>query len=410
MRRVLAAAALLLGLPLTVAACLWDSDTPESEARGMPEVVSVIAGRFARNPPLFYEMRLSRVSARLRDHPDELAAYDDAGVACDRLGRGDEAVAWMAKKREQLELRDRSRAAVLEQWYRYHANLGTFLAHRWARTGSDRAKLDEVKAARGEIARAIEINPDAHFGRESYQLRALDWIIHPPAVIPGQEFPTLLGAGRSSPMGPKEADKAVRGLAGLVVLGNAWESVDVFNALAVALHYDSVGFPESAEGGRNSLSDLAVLRCRELIDAGKGSMLPGAPSGKALKEELFYPGYVDRRELEVDFATLRADADSWHKARTAFMVERLKAGRHPDTDPGFWAGYREDPAPVLPTKPPGQRRPLGADYWISQFLSVVVLVFLPSFFLAWLAWRLLVRPLRARWWTHSKGLVGDVLD
>jgi tetratricopeptide (TPR) repeat protein len=114
MRRTLAALALLLGLPLAVAACLWDRDTPADEARGMPEVVAVLTGRFARNPPLYYEMRLARVTARLRDHPGDLAAYDDAGVACDRLGRGDEAIAWMEKKRAQLETLDASRPEVKE--------------------------------------------------------------------------------------------------------------------------------------------------------------------------------------------------------------------------------------------------------------------------------------------------------
>ena len=69
MRRVLTAMALLLGLPLSVAACLWDRDTPVDEARGLPEVVAVLTGRFERNPPLFYEMRLERVAAHLRSHP-----------------------------------------------------------------------------------------------------------------------------------------------------------------------------------------------------------------------------------------------------------------------------------------------------------------------------------------------------
>ena len=29
------------------------------------------------------------------------------------------------------------------------------------------------------------------------------------------------------------------------------------------------------------------------------------------------------------------------------MEARLKAGHHPDTDPHFWDGYRETPAPSL---------------------------------------------------------------
>ena len=209
----------------------------------------MLTGRFERNPPLFYEMRLGRVADHLQTHPEDLAAYDDAGVACDRLGRGDEAIAWMEKKRAQLDELDASRPEVKEQRYRYHANLGTFLVHRWARQGADRTKIDEVKAARDEIAKALEINPNAHFGREKYQLRALEWIVDPPKVEAlRRTSPNLLGWSFDDIYGqqtdPKEADDAVRGLAGLVVLGNAWESVDIFHALNVALQRDSLGYRE----------------------------------------------------------------------------------------------------------------------------------------------------------------------
>lgn len=355
MRRASTALALLLGLPLSAAACLWDRDTPADEAKGMPEVVAVLTGRFARNPPLFYEMRLARVTAQLRGHPGDLAAYDDAGVACDRLGDGDEAISWMEKKRAQLEKLDGSRPEVKEQRYRYHANLGTFLVHRWARRGADRARIDEVKAARDEIARALEINPDAHFGREAYQLRALEWIVDPPKAGGSQYLPNLLGWDSGDIYGqqtdPKEADAAARGLTGLVVLGNAWQSVDVFNALNVALQRDSLGYERGREGGRNTLAYLAWLRCRELIDEGKGSMLPGAPKGEALKSLLPRPDFVSAEVLlDSAFLKLRAEADAWQAARTAFMTSRLKEGHHPDTDGSFWAGYAEGPTPGLPRR------------------------------------------------------------
>jgi len=359
MRRALTALALLLGLPLSVAACLWDRDTPSDEAKGLPEVVAVLTGRFPRNPPLFYEMRLARVAARLQEHPEDLGAYDDAGVACDRLGLGDEAVAWMDKKRARLEPLDASRPEVKEQRYRYHANLGTFLVHRWVRRGADRTKIDEVKAARDEIAKALEINPDAHFGREKYQLRALEWVVNPPKAegrqYGSQYLPSLLGWSFDDIYGeqtdPKEADAAVRGLTGLVVLGNAWESIDVFHALNVALQRDSLGYKRGREGGRNTLAYLAWLRCRELVDAGKGSMLPDAPKGEGLKSLLPRPQFV-KAEVLLDpaFRKLRAEADDWQAARAAFVSGRLRQGRHPDTDPRFWDGYKERPAPGLPTR------------------------------------------------------------
>ncbi|MCA1685179.1 MAG: hypothetical protein LC745_04190 [Planctomycetia bacterium] len=307
----------------------------------MPEVVAVLTGRFERNPPLFYERRLARVTARLLSHPEDLAAYDDAGVACDRLGRGDEAISWMVKKKARLDRLDASRPVVKEQLYRFHANSGTFLAHRWVRQGPDRSKLAEMKAARGEIARALAINPDAHFGREKYQALALDWIISPPD-IGLNHLPDLLGWEPQAfvdLVDPVRADEAVRGLAGLVVLRNAWESVDVFYALNVALQHDTLGYGKDRDGGRNSLAYFAWLRCRELIDTGKGSMHPGAAKGEALKAFVYKPEFVGAEALlDPTFSNLRAEADAWQSTRTAFMTKRLKGGRHPDTDPDFWRG------------------------------------------------------------------------
>jgi hypothetical protein len=389
MRRTLTALALLLGLPLSVAACLWDRDTPVDEARGLPEVVAVLTGRFERNPPPFYEMRLARVTAHLQSHPGDLAAYDDAGVACDRLGRGDEAISWMDKKRAQLSRRDVANHEVREQFYRYHANLGTFLVHRWARQGADRTRIDEVKAARSEIIKAIEINRNAHFGREKYQLRALTWIIDPPSTAGQQYLPNLLG-WEPHPLGnmtdPTVADQAVRGLAGLIVLGNAWESIDIFHALNVALQHDTMGFDQDRNGGRNTLAYLAWLRCRELIDAGKDSILPDAPKGEALKSMLPRPDFVMAEKLlDPAFVKLRAEANAWQAARTAFMVERLKEGRHPDTDPHFWDGYTERPAPGLPMI----SVPDAYQMWrrMQERLALIVVLGVPVLVIVWLAGR-----------------------
>ena len=44
---------------------------------------------------------------------------------------------------------------------------------------------------------------------------------------------------------------------------------------------------------------------------------------------------------------LRDDAKQYERKRTAYMMARLKAGRHPDTDPKFWSEWKEPPVPVL---------------------------------------------------------------
>ena len=139
MRLALSASAvviiLLLARPLK--ACLWDYDTLAAEAQRQPiaDVVHIITGRFERNPPLYYELRLKRSAERIAANPDDFLAYDDAGVACDRLGRDDEAIAWMEKKAKRLDAAeaDRGEAHELDEHrYRYLANVGTFWVHRWA--------------------------------------------------------------------------------------------------------------------------------------------------------------------------------------------------------------------------------------------------------------------------------------
>src|SRR5688572_11588254 len=76
-------------------ACLWDRDTLHQEAKDRLHVVHTAVGYFDRNPPLYYTMRLDRISQEIAATPQKLDLYDDAGVACDRLGRADEAVEWM---------------------------------------------------------------------------------------------------------------------------------------------------------------------------------------------------------------------------------------------------------------------------------------------------------------------------
>jgi len=90
---LIVALTIMLAVPTAAWACIWDRDTLAAEAKGVPGVVEVIVGRFERNPPLFYEMRLKRVAAEIDKTPQKLDLYDDAGVACDRKRTGSAAVA-----------------------------------------------------------------------------------------------------------------------------------------------------------------------------------------------------------------------------------------------------------------------------------------------------------------------------
>lgn len=340
----------LLCLPLSSRACLNDRDSLEAEAVGIPQTIVVIAGRFARNPELFYEMRLSRVTKEIAAFPHKLELYDDAAVACDRLHRDGEAIVWMKRKAAEMARQKKTGMTVASQLkehqYRYLANLGTFYAHNWLRSGANRKKMEQLALGRNLIVQAIKIKPDAHFGREKYQLQAIEWMLHPPKWKPDADFPSL--PSFSSRDNEPNRSKAVEGIAGLIVLGDAWQSVDAFNALSLAL---------LKNGMLTSVAYMARLRARELARAGKKSLLPGAPTGEGLARLMSDRDFeedIDNDQVESQFQKLRAEADHWQALRTAYMTERLSRGKHPDTDKDFWKDWSEPSPPSLYTVTTGQ--------------------------------------------------------
>ena len=315
-----------------------DSDSLATQAQKFPDTLRVITGRFERNPPLFYQMRIRRSLAQLKKNPREFGLYDDIAVAYDRLHRDDEALQIMAKKRALLPPFDAKNAKMKEAWYRYFANAGTFRAHRYL--GAKSQNIKEMQTARDFIKRAIEIKPNAHFGREKYQLLAMDWILAPKG---GQNTRTL--ADWMYDRTQENPSQATQGLSGLIVLGAAWQSVDVFQALASSLN---------TENGL-TLSYLASLRTQELLKEGSNSLASKAMISTMIDHDLTTPLSRDgmrinkenQKTLRELFPKLRAEADSWAAARNAYMLSRLEKGDHPDTNPKFWADWKPAAPPSL---------------------------------------------------------------
>lgn len=337
---------LLLATVLAPAqACLNDRDSRLSFAlQRFPKLTEVLTGRFERNPPLFYEMRVARVEKELAAKPNDLALYDDIAVALDRLHKDDDAIRWMEKKRVVLEKRTPHESVktpeAKEHWYSYHANLGTFLAHRWLSAHHEN-DLSELKRARDHIARAIELKPDAHFGREPVQLIVMEWLLD------GRKE-SLAWYLRDNISDIKDP---IEGLAGLVVLGAAWESVDIFDAIG-ALVQQKRQNPE--------LVSFSALRVAELQRAGR----------KSLSTEPLTLEKEPSRWLQERYKLLRDDADLWQKERTEYLVARLNAGRHPDTDPTFWNDWHPRPAPIF--RPPWYRAFLGGDPLLTALFFLVL--------------------------------------
>jgi tetratricopeptide (TPR) repeat protein len=150
--------ALLLAslLTPTALACLWDYDTLQMERLRFPGVLEIITGKFVRHSKAYYEWRLVDRTKKLETSPGDAALIDDLAVAHDKLGQQEKGI----KLLEESLQRNPDRYETL-------ANLGTLLFH----TG----RIEESKAF---IERAITINPDAHFGRERYQLLLTDYLLH----------------------------------------------------------------------------------------------------------------------------------------------------------------------------------------------------------------------------------------
>ncbi len=242
-------------------ACKWDRDTLLEEAKNQLDTVRAIVGWFDRYPARYYEMRLERVTKELAGNPSELDLYDDAGVACDRLGRHDEAIAWMARKNAAMEGMPASSAATPR--YRYLANLGSFYMDRWisqapeARNGN----LADLREAEKLVTAAIELNPEAHFGREIYQLEMIRWLLNGGSDDPyfrGCFLARTLDGGGSRTELPHRGEKAVQGLTGLILLGEGWGSPDVFSTLEFTL----------GETNSASVAQLAYCRAKELEQSG----------------------------------------------------------------------------------------------------------------------------------------------
>jgi tetratricopeptide (TPR) repeat protein len=139
---------------LTSRACIWDADTLAQEKRKSPDMAKVILGKATEQvdaKPLRERIATLKASPRENDP----GWWNDLAGAHLRLSEAKEAAELLEK--------------VVERFpndYGIHANLGTayHLLGRYAE-------------AEKEIARDLEINPDAHFGLEKYHLALLQYLM-----------------------------------------------------------------------------------------------------------------------------------------------------------------------------------------------------------------------------------------
>ena len=147
---------LLLVLVSTAAACLWDTDTLSEEMSESPTAIELVTGAFPRHSEAFYRWRIEDRKAQLEAGDDDPLHYDDIAVAHDKLHQQQQAIEWMIEKEKKFPGR-----------YETYANLGTFHIHG-----------GNFPEGILNIEKALEINPEAHFNRERYQLYVVKYLQH----------------------------------------------------------------------------------------------------------------------------------------------------------------------------------------------------------------------------------------
>ncbi|MDP0491569.1 MAG: hypothetical protein Q7Q71_11005 [Verrucomicrobiota bacterium JB023] len=331
----------LLLLPIESQSCLWDQDTIREEFAEAPSVFKTLAGWFNRYPPLYYEMRLERVTEELASQPESLSLYDDAAVSCDRLGRHDEAIEWMAKKVEYLHL-EPADAPQPTHRYRTLANLGTFHAHRWGSQAPMARKADktDLEQAIKHVSSAIEENPDAHFGREVMQLMVLEWLAED-HMEEGVIHDLVTRHASNLQLHGHHPKEICEGLDGLIRLGNAWRSPDIHYLYMKALWSNGYHYP----------SLIAGWRAEELLSE-RGSFRHPILNELAISPLQAALGSKEDHKLAIAYGKkARAAAAKRHEARTTYLLGKLKKGLHPDTHPGFWNDWKEPAFPKPPFQP-----------------------------------------------------------
>ena len=324
---------LLLISTSTANACIWDRDTLAMERAKFPEVNELIVGYFPRHSSAYYEWRKEQVLAIPVAHRTP-ADYDDLGASYDKLGEHEEAIATMLDKLERFPD---------EHLYETHANLGTFYIHN-----------GELEKGVEYIGSAIEINPDAHFGREVYQKLLVEYVIERRSkgntlpleegmsdpyeatspstgfaafVLNAQGLAEASGADRD-----KELNKAIKGVLGMMRFGN-YDSPVLLEALGDLLHTQF-----RQDQGMQRLSARAYLKASYVVDD------PAAETAYRKKAEraLDMQYGVDLSNIEFKLKEEVAEGDAYFAKIESDEKAWVAAGK--DVDAEFQRVYYEQVA------------------------------------------------------------------
>ncbi len=341
----------LLGAPFLLA-CIWDRDTLQMERSRFPSALELITGKFRRHSPEYYQWRIADRLAKLETDPTSLPLLDDLAVAYEKTGDTAKAIEIMERK-EQLA----------PGKYETAANLGTFFVH-----------AGDLESGLKWIRRAIEINPDAHFGREVVQQHVVEFLIDrrvefPPTLPLSSYSPNFVDFLREK-MGTErrlEAEGELlrrinHGLLGMVRFGNS-DSPVLLELLGDALNAGR--WPED--------SSRLATRCYLKASYQTRGTPAEAKYRQLAKDGLGVQKNATFSDLETRFGVELADAASWYTELRENELRWIAEGG--DVDAKYDAEYYADPVSVTTIEWPSWMK-LLSPWYVVPLLGVVVTLYL----------------------------------
>ncbi len=323
-------------LPTALWACLWDYDTIKMERSRFPETLELITGKFLRHSPEFYEWRIKDRLARLKSDPADARLLDDLSVAYDKTGQLEQAIE--TALREQKLHPDR---------YEVASNLGTFYFHA--------GRLDDSLT---EINRALQINADAHFGREKYQKILTEYVL-PRWADHAPQLPLARAVVRAKPendgaaggearRGSSFADFVVADIASLDSKRREVQSAirGVLGMMRFAKHdspilLEALGSLLEHGGDRDPETDAKLLAARAYLQASYHA--PDETSKTAYREmargalSLQTPrrdkqAQVTLEAVEEQFQQELTEAQEWYTELHGREVAWIRSGKQPEAE------------------------------------------------------------------------------
>ena len=221
-------------------ACINDGASIHFEKQRFPEEEDLISGKFHIHSKDFYQWRIKDRLSKLKKEPNNPALLDDLSVSYEKTG--------------QTQLAIDTLQSVLHKYpnrYETLANLGTFYIHH-----------QNYEKGLELLRNAIKINPAAHYGREIYQIKVVEYIISlnkkPPFAFPIQknkDFSDFLLKDIKKSEQKEELIRAIVGVSGMLKFGNSDSSIllEILGDLYLRIYNDYTWMSYE-----NQLKDYAI--------------------------------------------------------------------------------------------------------------------------------------------------------